>query len=458
MVVKMSAEFALQRGSQKFNSRVTLLQTLHEGEYFGERSLYAEGEIYLLTYQSRSFCEILCLTSSSFKRQCQLYLTTLERESLQLSLQQLNEKSHHQSGTKFGRRLKEYPGDEEQLDDLEAGNGGIELVDLDQQRGGEEGRSRPSEVKVRSRPNLVSPMNETSMDSDSESIHGGGGNVAMPNKNRRVALQLDVSLKLEETSLLTTWFHPDSTVMFVWKLLVATCVLYLMFAAPLLLSVSLDHHVISANRALFSLSYLADFVMILNLLMSMFCFPFLRDGILTSNSHEIYLQYRSNHSILLDIVSLLPYDLFGIFFGANLIPALRLPRLILVFQTQRYLLELKGFRVMLKHGQLVILIWWLFMLIHWYGCIFVLAGKLSTRVCISVPLQRSTPSSSLPPPPPPSPPLTTFLSGVSLQNKLDSHRSTFHHLVFLSKWSQQLNSVLQIHLLGFVFCFFHRIL
>jgi hypothetical protein len=364
----MSAEFSLP-GSQKSTSRVTLLQTLHEGEYFGERSLYADGEIYLLTYQSRSFCEILCLTSSSFKRQCQLYLTTSERESFQLSLQQLEKSSH--TATKIGRRLVESPGDEDQHQvDLESGNGSIQLF----HQGG--GSSPPSEVGSRS--HFLAPFNETAMDSDSESNHGVGS--AISNKNRRVGLLLDVSLKLEESNLLTKWFHPDSSIMFIWKLLVAICVLYLMFAAPLLLSVSLDDHVVEENLAIFTLSYLADLVMIVNQLMSMFLFPFLREGILTSSVKEIYHHYRSNHSLLMDTLALLPYDVLGIFFGSNLIPVLRLPRLILVLQSQRYFLELKGFQMILKNGQLVILIWWLYMLIHWYGCLFVLAGKLSTRV------------------------------------------------------------------------------
>lgn len=369
----MSSEFSLP-GSRNSaaTSRVTLLQTLHEGEYFGERSLYADGEMYLLTYQSRSFCEILCLTSSSFKRQCQLYLPFSERESFLISVQHADKSMRR--AAKNSRRLEEYPGDENQLDDLEAGNGSIQLFDRGVSQGG--AGSTPSEVASRS--HFLSPMNETAMDSDSESNQSGAAGI--PIKHRRAGLLRHLSLKLEESNVLTKLFHPDSTIIFLWKLLVASCVLYFIFSAPLLLSVSLDDHIVKDNFAVLFLSYLADLVVIINLFMSMFFFPFLREGILLTNPRDIYLNYRSHHFVSIDIIALLPYDLMGIFLGAHLIPTLRLPRLMLVLQSKRYFVEMKGSRMIPKNGKLVILIWWLYMLIHWYGCLFVLAGKLSTRV------------------------------------------------------------------------------
>jgi hypothetical protein len=348
--------------SQKGKSKMTLLQTLHEGDSFGERSLYVDREIYLLSYQSRSFCEILFLSSSSFKRQCQLHLTTTEREALEIYLRKLG-KVNQRSPLLIG---------EEDAQDSEEPN---QLVATNPTR----------EVGVGVRAKI--PQNDPSdSESDSESTLGAGNGARGPNvvssKNRRVALQLDMTLKLEGSNFRTEWFHPENQIMTTWKTIVAFCVLYYMFATPLILSVTLDDDLVKENLTLFSLSYLADAVMILNLIMSMFFFPFIRDGILFSEIDEIYEQYRASHSLVLDVFALFPTDLLGIYFGANLIPVLRLPRLSYVFQTRRYLLQLKGFSEKFQQGQLIVLVWWLYMLIHWFGCIFVLAGKSSTRVTL----------------------------------------------------------------------------
>lgn len=350
--------------NQSTSSKLKLLQTLHEGDYFGERSLYTDGEVYLLSYQSRSFCEILSLSSASFKRQCQLHLTRVERESLYGYLHNLEKNLHHPpllSREMNGSNDEDVPDNEAQDQIIESPNNILS----------------PSDIGSQAIPKMQF-ISETGVDSDSESTQGG---TSIPmTKNRRVALQLDAALKLEESNFRTTWFHPNNTIMLIWRGVVAFAVLFYMFAAPLLLSVSFDKNLIQQNLPLFVLSYVTDLVVITNLLMNMFYFPFIKEGILTSSQHEIFANYKSKHSLIVDIITFLPYDIFGIFFGANLIPALRLPRLLSVLQSRRYLMELKGFSEMFKQGQLVVLIWWLFMLIHWFGCIFVIAAKISTHV------------------------------------------------------------------------------
>jgi hypothetical protein len=365
----MSPEISVPHNNTRHHhqgsSKLTLLQTLHEGDSFGERSLYVDKEIYLLSYQSRSFCEILFLSSSSFKRQCQLHLTTKEREALEDYLRQLG-KTNQRSPL-----IGEGEGDEE---------------DEQQPPESVEPELNPT-AEIGTRAKVPPPPSGFDSESDSDSTlgtggagAGGGRPVAVSSKNRRVALQLDVTLKLEGSNFRTVWFHPENRIMTTWKIIVAVSVLYYMFAAPLLLSICLDDNVVEQNTTIFFFSYLADTVMVINLIMSMFFFPFVHDGILFSESDEIYAEYRSKHSLVLDVLTLFPIDLLAILFGANLIPVLRLPRLLFVFQTRRYLLQLKGFSEKFQQGQLIVLIWWLYMLVHWFGCIFVLAAKASTRV------------------------------------------------------------------------------
>jgi hypothetical protein len=405
--VKMSPDIAVDKRVMLSSAKFKLLQTLKEGEWFGERSLYIDGEVYLLSYQSRSFCEILYLSATSFKRQCQLHLTKLERDSLDKYLQQRAD--YHSRGSVLqkeksedGESSDEEPKADDNAKCSEAEDGGamiggggggmarasnihhanpssgLELNQLPASRLGQEQGAGHLKVEQEIGRNVrFSPPSE----SDSESTYDGPtGPVIISRKQRRVALQIGVSLKLEESNYITVWFHPESRIMMLWRVVVAFAVLYYMFSAPLLLSISFDDNIFSQHLTLLVVCYLSDLTMIVNLVMAMFYFPFIKDGIVVSKSSEIFLFYRSNHLIFLDILALLPYDLFAIYLGPNFIPLLRLPRLYLVLQTTRYLNELKGFSETMITGQLLVLVWWLYMLIHWFGCLFILSARISTRL------------------------------------------------------------------------------
>lgn len=388
--MKISPEIAIGRKSIN-NSKLKLLQSLKEGDWFGERSLYIEGEIYLLSYQSRSFCEILYLSSLRFKRQCQLHLTKLERESLEKFL---HERQHHHSIEHENRPHSE--SSEENENPAEGGHKNAEENDENNhgntvekshiiQSSGIELNSLEKKQDIGKKIQFpLQPQVSDIDNSDSDSTFDGpshtSGSVIVSRKQRRVALQLGASIKFEETNYITVWFHPESKFMIFWRLLVAFAVLYYMFAAPLLLSASFDHNILRQHTTLFVFCYLTDLVMMTNLIMSMFFFPFLKDGIIISKAEAIFEYYRSSHYVFLDVFALLPYDLLAIYFGANFIPILRLPRLYLVLQTTRYLNELKGFSEASEKGQFLVLVWWLYMLIHWFGCLFILSARMSTRM------------------------------------------------------------------------------
>jgi hypothetical protein len=417
IVVKMSPDIAVEKKKILNSSKFKLLQSLTEGDWFGERSLYIDGEIYLLSYQSRSFCEILYLSSTSFKRQCQLHLTKLERISLE---KYLHERENHHNGKGNGNggggaedreksedssedggnhRHIEIGNGKDGEDDAKVSEGGSEVdrigaltskrlqaiapaaapaaggLELTSQQG-QGGQGQP-EI---GRKFLLPPLGDGN-DSDSESTYDGPtGPVIVSRKQRRVALQLGASLKLEESNYITVWCHPETKIMMLWRLIVAFAVLFYMFSAPLLLSASFDHNLMTQHLTLFVLCYLSDVTMITNLVMSMFFFPFIKDGILISKTEEIFHHYKASHFVFFDVMALIPYDLLALYCGVHFIPLLRLPRLYLVLQTSRYLHELKGFSETAATGQLVVLVWWLYMLIHWFGCLFVLAGRMSTRL------------------------------------------------------------------------------
>ena len=389
----MSPDIAVEKKKILTSSKVKLLQSLTEGDWFGERSLYIDGEIYLLSYQSRSFCEILYLSSTSFKRQCQLHLTKVERVSLEKYLHERENRHNGHTDGKCPHNLEHNHEDggcdddkrrlaiENRKDDNDSeeqsGRGDDRVGGLTSKRLGDIELTSQREMGRK----FLSPPIADSGDSDSDSTYDvPTGPVIVSRKQRRVALQLGVSLKLEESNSLTIWCHPESRIMVLWRVIVAFAVLYYMFSAPLLLCVSFDHNLIQQHLTLFVFCYLSDVTMITNLVMSMFFFPFIKDGILISGTEDIFVHYKDSHFVLFDILAILPYDLLALYFGVHFIPLLRLPRLYLVLQTSRFLNELKGFSEAAATGQLFVLVWWLYMLIHWFGCFLVLAGRVSTRL------------------------------------------------------------------------------
>ncbi len=386
IVVKMSPNIAIKESGKLLstNTRLKLLQTLKQGDWFGERSLYIENEVYLLSYQSRSFCEMLYLSTGSFKRQCQLHLTKLERESLEKYLSELE--MLHQPSNNHAEDEDEDKDEDEDSNDKQGDvqSGVYQLVTQNQEKllTIDEITSHDKKIKLETNLEIGKPavqIGESGLDSDTTDSTGGP---FISRKQRRVALQLGNSFKLEESNYLTILFHPETKIMMFWRSLVACAVLYYMFSAPLLLSVSLDDHIIQQNLTVFVLSYICDGIMVIHLIMSMFFFPFLQEGVLISRSEEIFQHYQENHYISMDILALVPLDLLGIGFGAKIIPALRLTKLYPVLQTSRYLRELKGFSEAIEKGELATLVWWLYMLIHWYGCLWVLAARIGTRVDI----------------------------------------------------------------------------
>jgi hypothetical protein len=186
----------------------------------------------------------------------------------------------------------------------------------------------------------------------------------------------------EESSQISI-LKSDSYFRFVWNLVVSFAILYYFFSCPVLITYSFHDKIIEENMGVFILAYIADGIVFINFILELNFFYIVKDGIVVHNHHDIVKNYISKHNIYVMGLFLMPYDIIGVIMGNNnLIPLLRLSKLYHICYISEYLVRLKEFTVHFPYTlvRLLSLIFLMYMLIHWLGCIFVTSAKVSTEV------------------------------------------------------------------------------
>lgn len=187
------------------------------------------------------------------------------------------------------------------------------------------------------------------------------------------------TVSINDSSWTSVFLGIDSLSRSVWTIATSVCVLYYMFSCPVLVSQSLYKNFIRDNMVILVLAWIADGIMLADLLLEWNCFPFLREGVLMSSRRDIAANYRQNHNLFLEVISSLPFDFLVLFVKPNYIPLLRLVKLYKVVNVWKYLKKIKGVSGA-GLNRLMFLAFLLYMVIHWFGCIFVFAARVSSEV------------------------------------------------------------------------------
>jgi hypothetical protein len=367
--------------------RVPQSVPLMDGECFGENSLF-EAYNFSRTYQAKSFCELLFLSSSSFKKACVLHMTPEEMDKLYKSRVKSSRASVMINTTVRGDNAS---------DDEKESDSDKDPSQLDSEPNTED-KDRVAPMKVPT--SLLKSVYQQfttgrTHPDDPNSTSTGGTNNPRP----QIAYQLSESIndlsednpspmthsrlqqrRIERQNLIHDSLSPESTLMHVWNGFVTAAVVYYAFSLPLLLTSIFEKNIFEYNLATLVLSYIADALMLLNFFGEIALFPFVRDGVNYSRRTEIWSHYRETKNLSLEIFAHLPFDLIALQIGLNALPLLRLSKLYHIMSISKYLSNLSSVSTRLGIGQLPSLGFFLYMILHWLACLFILAARISTEV------------------------------------------------------------------------------
>jgi hypothetical protein len=205
------------------------------------------------------------------------------------------------------------------------------------------------------------------------------------NNKRRGALGITIAtntVAVDNTSWTSAFLGLDCMPRRVWNIVTAVCILYYMFSCPVLLSQSLYKHFVRDNLEILTLAWIADGIVFVDLLLQWHAFPFIKEGVVMSKQRDIADNFTRNNNAYLEIITVIPFDLLAITIGPNFIPVLRMVKLYRVINVWKYLDKIKGMSTASGLNRLLFLVFLLYMVIHWFGCAFVLAARASSQVIV----------------------------------------------------------------------------
>lgn len=353
---------------------------LMDGDCFGENSLF-EPYNFSRTYQAKSFCELLFLSTASFKKTCTLHLTPEDYDKIC--------KAHFKSSRTTMIVSQQDAKDDNQSDDEKESDSEKDESHFDSDA---EVNDRLAPLKV---PNsLLQSVYQVSVAKPSASAGTSNSHstiVPGPGLTYQVSGSvLDSSeeslpgyrkhRQRERDVIIREYFSPDTPLIQIWTTFLSTAVLYYSFSIPLLLTSCFDENIFEYNLPTLVLAYIADVVMILNFIGDLTLFPFVQDGITYTKRSELWQNYFKTRNVYLEIFGLLPFDLLVLIFGTNYLPLLRLSKVIHLLSISKYLSPLNSLATKLGIGQLLFFGYFLYMILHWQGCMFIVAARVSTEL------------------------------------------------------------------------------
>ncbi|XP_035701057.1 uncharacterized protein LOC110861989 isoform X3 [Folsomia candida] len=192
---------------------------------------------------------------------------------------------------------------------------------------------------------------------DDDGSGGGGGEWSKQGRKKRRSLPRSV-------------VNPDSNFFFYWLMLLTTCVLYNLWT----LIVRQSFPELQANARLFWIlsDAFSDIIFLLDVAVQ-FRTGYLEQGLMVYQTKKLAKHYVGSKPFYLDLFSLLPTDLFQLYFGVN--PMFRFPRFLKVYRIYNYYYMVESRTVYPNVWRVVNLIHILLLLAHWFGCFYYLISE-----------------------------------------------------------------------------------
>lgn len=171
-------------------------------------------------------------------------------------------------------------------------------------------------------------------------------------------------------SFVTTVINPDETFYFFCLTVVTCCVLYNFWT--LIVRQAFPELQKKWQTMWFTLDGFADCVFIIDIVVQ-FRTGYLEQGLMVCDYKKLALHYMKSRPFIMDLVSLIPVDLFQAYFGIK--PMLRFPRFIKVYRSYHFYYMVESRTLFPNLLRVINLIHVLLLLAHWFGCFYYMLSE-----------------------------------------------------------------------------------
>ena len=171
-----------------------------------------------------------------------------------------------------------------------------------------------------------------------------------------------------------------------WDVLIFFGIAFYSVAIPINLSHSFKHQLLTKHIVLFSFGFIVDVIFFLDTCARMFLFPEFHKSVLMTSPKNIFLAYKQNYPLLMEILSIIPFDFIAVM-DPNLLPVLRIFKIYHLVKFQEYsriaekaMAKYLKFSLSFSTSRLLRLQVGLFESCHWAACMWQLVAEISTNV------------------------------------------------------------------------------
>lgn len=164
--------------------------------------------------------------------------------------------------------------------------------------------------------------------------------------------------------------NPDENFYYYWLMLLSICVLYNLWT--LIVRQSLPELQALSPWAWRSCDWFTDLIFFLDIGIQ-FRTGYLEQGLMVYNSKKLAGHYLKSKSFILDMATILPFDLLQLRYGDN--PMLRFPRFLKLYRVYNYYYMVESRTVYPNLWRVLNLIHILLILAHWFGCFYYLLSE-----------------------------------------------------------------------------------
>lgn len=201
----------------------------------------------------------------------------------------------------------------------------------------------------------------------------------------RASAVLNIETSSTTTSDFVLRLKTDGDIRTVWDLFIFFGIAFYSIAIPYSLSHSFNPHLFARHWGLFSLGFLVDIYLFIDFVARMFVFPTYNKSVLMISSKQIFVVFREENSLLLELLSVIPFDFIAIL-DPNLIPVLRLFKIYHLTKfkdyganAERAMSKYFNFSLSFSTSRFIRLQIGLFELCHWAACCWNLVADFSTH-------------------------------------------------------------------------------
>lgn len=119
-------------------------------------------------------------------------------------------------------------------------------------------------------------------------------------------------------------FKPESSFRNTWDLFIFFALIFYSITIPYLLSVCLDPKFFEIEMPLLVCCFFVDAVFVVNLVFRAFYFSFFRASVLFTKPHDIFENFCRHNNYVLEVLSVIPFEIVAVHLGTSFIPLLRL--------------------------------------------------------------------------------------------------------------------------------------